>query len=83
MAEKVKIVLNRAGVRELMRSQEMSNICTQYAYSAQGRLGDGYEVTCQTGKNRVNAEVAAVSEKARKENSRSNTILKALHGGEE
>lgn len=83
MAETLKIELDRAGVRELMRSREMSDICAGYAHDAQDRLGTGYEVTLRTGKNRVNAEVAAVSEKAKQENSRSNTILKALHGKEE
>ena len=76
----VEFKLNREGVRELLKSQEMMNICSDYANNAQGRLGEGYEVTTMTGKNRVNAEVRAVSYKARKENNRDNTILKAVLG---
>ena len=76
----VKFELNREGVRELLRSQEMMNVCEGYAKSALGRLGGGYDVTTLTGRNRVNAEVAATSYAARKENAESNSILKAIRG---
>lgn len=76
----LKVVLNRRGVKELLKSQEMMNICTKQAYSAQNKLGDGYEVTYRTGKNRVNASIIATSEEAKKENAKNNTILKALRG---
>lgn len=75
---KGRIVLNRAGVRELLRSQAMMDICEKHARDARARLGDGYVVTTRRGKNRVNASVAAQSFAARRENARSNTILKAL-----
>lgn len=75
---KVKVKLNRAGVRNLLKSQEMMNICTHYAYKAQSRLGTGYEVSYVTGKNRVNASIIAATEKAKKENLENNTILKSL-----
>lgn len=74
----VKVKLNRGQVRKLLRSQEMMNICTKFAYAAQSRLGEGYEVSYRTGKNRVNAEVAAISPEARQENSDNNSIMKAL-----
>lgn len=77
MAE-VRIVLNREGVRALLRSPEMQSICTQHACAARSRLGDGYEVTSYTGKNRVNASIKAVSRAAKRDNARNNTILKAL-----
>ncbi len=77
---KVKFVLNQSGVRELLKSQEMMDICQEYANNALARLGDGYEVTTHTGKNRVNAEVAAQSFAAKRENLKSNTILKAVFG---
>ena len=80
MADKMKFELNRDGVRELLRSPEMMNICKGYADNAIGRLATGYEVTTQTGKNRVNAQVAAVTFDARRENSKDNTILKAIRG---
>lgn len=76
----VDLKLNKRGVKELLKSQEMMNICTKYAYRAQAKLGDGYEVTYRTGKNRVIASVAAVTDEAKKENRKNNTILKALRG---
>ena len=74
----VKVVLNHSGVRELLKSEEMMQICKGYADNALGRLGDGYEVNCHIGKNRVNAEIKAVSFSARRENIENNSILKAL-----
>lgn len=77
---KVKFVLNRQGVRELMKSKEMMDICSEYANNALARLGDGYEVNTYSGENRVNAEVYAQSFTAKRENLKSNTILKAVFG---
>ncbi len=77
---KFKFELNRDGVRQLMQSSEMMSVCESYARRAQGSLGDGYEVTTMTGKTRVNAQIAAVTYQAKKENSENNTILKSLRG---
>lgn len=72
--------LNTEGVKSLLQSPEMMEICKKYANNAQARLGDGYEVSTHTGKTRVNAQVAAVTYKARKDNAKNNTILKAIRG---
>lgn len=81
MNSKVKIVLNRANARkQLLQSSEMQQIVNNYAYIAQSKLGDGYEVSYRKGKNRVNAQIKAVNMKSIEENSRENTILKALGG---
>ena len=80
MAKLVKFELNREGVRALLQSPEMMAACASYANAAAASLGDGYAVTTMTGKNRVNAEVAAVTYKAKKENLENNTILKAIGG---
>lgn len=79
---KVKFELNRAGVRELMKSSEASAICLEYANQVQGRAGEGYEVSSYLGKNRANASVIATTNKARKDNYEHNTLLKALGGGQ-
>ena len=76
----VKFELNKEGVKSLMQSPEMLSICKQYANNAQARLGEGYEVTTHTGKTRVNAQVAAVTYEAKKDNADHNTILKAVRG---
>lgn len=77
---KVKFELNRAGVRELLRSKEMMDICSEYANNAVGRLGNGYEVTTHTGVNRVNAEVSAETFAAKRDNLKNNSIIKAVFG---
>jgi len=74
----LKFTLNRRGVRQLLRSQEMMNICTGHAYRTLHSLGEGYSVTYRTGKNRVNAEIAAVTPQTAQDQLDNNTILKAL-----
>ena len=76
----VKVVLNTAGVRQLLQSQEMKSICEEQAQKAVSRLGSGYEVTSMTGKTRVNASVVAITRDAVNENMKNNTVLKALRG---
>lgn len=75
---KYKIVLNRRGVRQLLRSKEMKNICAERAEQIARRCGEGYESDAYTGKNRVNAAVYADTYQAKADNARNNTILKAL-----
>lgn len=77
---KVKFQLNRNGVRELLKSSEMQSICLDYANSALGRLGPGYEVSSHSGRNRVNAEVKAETFAAKRDNLKNNSILKAVKG---
>lgn len=62
----------------MLLSAEMEECVSGYASKALGRLGDGYEATTYKGKNRVNASVVATTYEARKENSKNNTILKAI-----
>lgn len=75
-----KFELNTSGVKDLMRSPEMMEICKGYADAALQKLGDGYEVTTMTGKNRAIASVSAVSKDAYRENLEDNSILKAVFG---
>lgn len=74
----VKVVLNRAGVRELLRSPEMAGICEEHAKATLNGCGNGYAMDVYTGENRVNAMVFTNSRLAVIDNSQNNTILKAL-----
>lgn len=74
----LKIELNSEGVKELLKSKEMMDICMSYANKSLSKLGEGYEVSSMTGKTRVNAEIRASTYEARKENLEKNTILKSL-----
>ena len=58
---KFKFVLNRAGVRQLMQSEEMQAILNEKATKALNRLGGGYKSDIYVGKNRANAMVYAVT----------------------
>ena len=74
---KVRFELDRAGVRELMKSPEAMDVCKEYASAIRNRAGDGYEVDTYVGKTRANASVYASTYKARRDNYENNTLLKA------
>ena len=78
MSGKIRVELNSEGVRELLRSAEMEAICKQQAQEIKNRVGDGYIVTTYTGRNRVNASVYAVTDQAKRDNLKNNTLLKAV-----
>ncbi len=77
----LRIELNHAGIRDMLRSPEARAVCEKYAKAAQTRLGDDHVASSYTGSSRVNASVYAVSEKAKRANMKENTILKAMRGG--
>lgn len=72
-----KLVLNKEGVREMLTSKELLEVCVKYANQMGAKLGEGYEVSEYTGKNRVNASVRAVSDAAKRDTLENNTLLKA------
>ena len=78
MSKGVNFKLNRAGVRAMLRSPQMLEVCEQCARTVQARCGDGYEVSTHTGKTRANASVYAKTIEARKDNLENNTLLKAV-----
>lgn len=80
MGSNVEVKLNSAGVRQLLRSEEMKNICAEHASNILSRAGDGYELDTYTGRNRVNAMVKAATPRVMRENMQNNTLLKAVRG---
>ena len=75
MADKVRIELNSAGVRELLRSPEMLDACMNAANSIKNNYGGEVELSPYTGQNRVNVSVIASFSEASKDNG----LLKAVH----
>ncbi|CAI3376007.1 hypothetical protein CIRMBP1304_00746 [Enterococcus cecorum] len=73
-----KFKLNRSGVRELMKSSEMQSVLTNYASNIRNRCGNGYEQDIYVGSNRANAMVSAATIKAKRDNNKNNTLLKAV-----
>lgn len=81
---KVKFELNKQGVSELMKSQEMRSILRDYGNEAVSRLGgSGYEATDSDTASSVRAKVkvSATTYATRRDNLKNNTILKAVGGG--
>ena len=75
---KMQFKLNSSGVSSLLKSAEMQSVLEKRASAIKNRCGEGYEQDIFVGKNRANAMVSAESLKARKDNSKNNTILKAV-----
>jgi len=70
-------VLDRKGVRELLTSPEMAKVISEYTKAVENTAGDGYGSNVQIA-NRAVGRVYAASAKAAKDNSKNNTLLKAL-----
>ena len=74
----VRIELNSAGVRELLRSGEMGEIVYGLAASAATRCGDGYSADRKLMPTRVVASVFTETKEAMRDNMQNNTILRNL-----
>lgn len=70
--------LNSEGVRSLLKSQKMQDLLKAKADAAATMCGDGYVSSTHVGKNRANASVYAESFRAKFDNLKNNTILKAI-----
>ena len=82
MSDGVTFKLNLPGLNELMKSGEMQEILNEKARSIQASAGDGYEIESAHPISFVAiASVRASSKKARKNNSKNKTLLKASGGG--
>lgn len=71
----VRIELNSAGVRELLRSDEMMAVCMEAAEHIKSNYGGDVELDGYVGQNRVNVSVISSFEQA----SNNNDLLKAVH----
>ena len=75
---KNKFKLNYSGVGQLLKSTEMQNVLTEKATAIKNRAGEGYGQDVYVGKSRANTIVYADSYKAKKDNMKNNTLLKAV-----
>lgn len=80
MSENVKVVLNSAGVRELLKSNWIMGVCQEQADAMKARAGSGYATSQYTGANRVNVSVYPRTQAAYRKNMKENTLLKAKGG---
>ena len=78
---KVTFELNYAGVGEVLTSAEMQDVMNQYAQAAVGRLPQGYAWRESASNQRAAASVYTETYDAMKDNSKNNSLLKAVMGG--
>ncbi|CCY49917.1 uncharacterized protein BN738_01170 [Peptostreptococcus anaerobius CAG:621] len=75
---KYKFTLDKKGVRNLLRGESMQAVLNEKAGQVQASCGTGYKSDSYVGRNRANAMVYADTYKAKRDNLKNNTILKAL-----
>lgn len=75
----VRIVLNSAGIRELLKSPEIQQAIEEVCTTVAANAGDGYGHNVQVGKNRTVGRVYTATKTAKIDNYTNNTLLKALH----
>ncbi len=76
----VKFKLNRSGVRELLKSEAMTDVCQKYASRALQRCGEGYEMERRSYPERTGYVVRPVTYQAKHDNLSNNTLEKAVRG---
>lgn len=77
---KVIIKLNPSGVKAMLRSKEMKEICLEHAEAIRQRCGEGYKTDSYIGPNRCNASIWPASYQAKKDNSKNDTLIRAMGG---
>lgn len=81
MSKKIKVELYSGGIRNLLKSDELKQACQTQADAVMARAGGGYEAEAHLSDQRVIVNVWPESAKARRENSKNNTLLKSLRNG--
>ena len=81
MSKNFKFELDRAGVRELLKSSEISGACEEVAAAAYAQLGDGYVMEPRNYPERSGYAIYPESREAEKDNLDNNSLLKAVGGG--
>lgn len=75
---RVKVKLNRAGVRELLKSPEMEALCMDKARAVKDRAGDNYEAEVRRYSERTGAAVYPANADGYYDNLKNNTLLRSL-----
>ena len=76
-----KFVLDKKGVSQLLRGEEMQGILTEYGNKVmKGLNSKDYNAQTSAGVIRANVTVVCATKKALSDNLKNNTLLKALGG---
>lgn len=74
----VRVVLKSYGIRELLKSDEMSKFVKEQADIIRDRCGAGYESDVKQMQTRVIASVYTEDTEAMQDNLENNTLLRAM-----
>ena len=83
MSKNVKIVLNSAGINELLHSEEITAALMEASQAVQGRAGDDFEVVPVSMPTRNIVRVQSANARGEQRNRDENTLLKSTFGGDE
>jgi hypothetical protein len=78
MANKIKFELNRKGVSELLKGNEMQDLISDEVSRVKSNCGDEYASSVKVGRDRVQGFVETATEHAFFSNLHNNTLLKGL-----
>lgn len=74
----IKFVLNSAGVRELLKSKEVENVCMEHARRVQSRAGEHYSAEPRHYQKRTGAAIYPNDIIGYNDNQKNNTLLRSL-----
>ena len=77
---KVKIILNREGVGQLLQSEEVKNYIGGIASEKAADLGEGYGSDTYMAGTRAVASIFTETQEAARDNLKNNTLLRAVSG---
>lgn len=77
----VRVEINKAGVRALLKSVEVQADLKRRAEAIAAKAGDGMEVETDVGANRARAVVVTRTESAKKAEAKNHTLSRALDAG--
>lgn len=80
MSSKFRFKLNRKGVSELMKSDEMQEILEQLGDSKARQAGSGYESDVHVYKKRAVAQIYPTDYESSQDNYENNTLRKVIGG---
>ena len=77
-----KFVLDKKGVGELLRSEDIQSVLNAYGQQVQINTGsaEDYQTQVSVGKVRANVVIRCINTASIKDNLKNNTLLKALGG---
>ena len=81
MATPGRIVLNRKGMRQLLRSPEVLADLKRRAEAIAAAAGSGMEVSAMVGRNRARASVITATHSARRAEATSRALTRAIDVG--